>query len=523
MTDTGDPNSRIVWASILVTLAFFATLEGLAMKATGGVFEYPLDDVYIHLAMAEGLWSGTYGVNPGEHAAAASSALYPVLLPPIISPDFQRLLPLFWNVVGLVLSAWLWAELLLAAGFGKGTLRPMGLFLAALGPTALLVPATAFLGMEHSLHAAASLAIVLGLLRHLQGHRSWPLLFAGLFFAPLLRYEGLGLALLASGALWATGARRAAVLGALVAVVPLALFTGYLVSLDLGALPSSIISKQAHGLDPGAGAASKLLSKFAQNLNSAGGALILIFSLGAGIVWGANATVRKGRLGWFALVIAGAGISHLMFARIGWMNRYEHYVLFVSAGGFLVLLAQAPGRRSSWIVTPVALLTALIPAAVYLPDTLRNFPFAARTILLQQDQMSRFAKEFLRAPVAVNDLGKVSWNNENYVLDLWGLASVEALHLRLAPAPTGWADALVKQHAVPVAMIYDDWLQDAVGENWVRLGTLSLKSYYLVLGGAEVAFYSTAPQYVEQAKSALAKWVPTLDSRSFFTYAKGTP
>ena len=81
----------------------FAVLQ-LAALRIAGVFEYPLDDVYIHLAMASGMAGGTYGVNAGEAASAASSILYPVLLMPWPGTEAQRLLPLVWNLVGLCRS-----------------------------------------------------------------------------------------------------------------------------------------------------------------------------------------------------------------------------------------------------------------------------------------------------------------------------------------------------------------------------------------------------------------------------------
>ena len=67
-----------VLAAISVVTAF-AALQAISWTLAGG-FEYPLDDVYIHLAMAEGIAQGTYGVNPGEAASASSSALWPLLI-----------------------------------------------------------------------------------------------------------------------------------------------------------------------------------------------------------------------------------------------------------------------------------------------------------------------------------------------------------------------------------------------------------------------------------------------------------
>lgn len=48
--------------------------------ANGGVFGYTVDDGYIHLALAQRIQSGFYGINPGEFAAPSSSILWPFLL-----------------------------------------------------------------------------------------------------------------------------------------------------------------------------------------------------------------------------------------------------------------------------------------------------------------------------------------------------------------------------------------------------------------------------------------------------------
>ena len=57
---------------LLAALAGFLLWE-IAALLHAGVFEYPLDDVYIHLAIASEIMRGGYGVNAGEPASAASS------------------------------------------------------------------------------------------------------------------------------------------------------------------------------------------------------------------------------------------------------------------------------------------------------------------------------------------------------------------------------------------------------------------------------------------------------------------
>ncbi|MFX8797723.1 hypothetical protein ABTM57_20595, partial [Acinetobacter baumannii] len=80
----------------------------------------------------------------------------------------------------------------------------------------------------------------------------------------------------------------------------------------------------------------------------------------------------------------------------------------------------------------------------------------------------RFVLEDWRKPIAVNDLGWVSWKNDQYVLDLWGLGNYEALKLRATETNSEWMDRLCKAHGVAAAMVYDEWFEHAP-KAWVKV------------------------------------------------------
>ncbi len=519
MNPTVASDRRFVATSVLSALAFLAVLLGLSLRVNEGAFDYPLDDVYIHLAMAQGIAAGGYGVNAAEYTSAASSALYPLLLLPIVPPEIQRLLPLFWNIVGLVLSAVLWARLLLAGGYGAQRLRPVGMFLAATGPVALLMSSTAFLGMEHTLHAAASLAILLGLVLHFQGITPWWLLFAGIVISPILRYEGLALATIAAGIIFITGHQRRGLIALALGLMPLVAFTGFLVSIGLDPLPNSVLAKQLAAAAGDLGPVQNVIAKFRNNIGTGGGAILLALILAIVVVFLLSIDIRRGRYRLLALALILSGMGHLMFGQVGWMNRYEHYILVVLSSGLLVLLSAVQKPISKPVIGAFGSVIIAAPTVFYLPEIITDFPVGARAVHHQQGQMSDFAKQHLNAPIAVNDIGWVAWNNQNYVLDLWGLASSEALELRLGNSAPGWAGPLAIRHNAPVAMIYDNWLDNAVGPNWVRLGEFRLKELRGFLGSGTVAFYATAPQHVDQVRRALDSWVPQLHPLTYFEYS----
>lgn len=105
-------------------------LIAMTLMKTGGAWEYALDDVYIHLAMFEQLWSGGYGVNAWEYDSASSTVLYSYLLA-LLSPfGFHAYWPLVIGLIPLVASAVLRAWVLREAETGVSA--PMQWVLLAL-------------------------------------------------------------------------------------------------------------------------------------------------------------------------------------------------------------------------------------------------------------------------------------------------------------------------------------------------------------------------------------------------------
>lgn len=519
MTPTADQNARpFAIAALVAALGFFAWLQVAALGRTGGVFEYPLDDVYIHLAMAEQMARGGYGVNAGEYASAASSAFYPVLLMPFAGTEAQRFLPLVWNIAGLVMAAVLWGRIIAFAGYG----RAPGLALAIAGPVALNMSAVAFTGMEHALHTAASLAILYGLLRFAQdGTLRW-VLVAGMVAAPLLRFEGLALALLSVGMLALNGRRGAAGWTGALVVLPIVGFCGFLLSLGLDPLPNSVQAKLVSAGEEEITLLQRILGTFQINIGKTPGFLVLCLAVLSLVATAVLPHLRKGPMRHLGLAVAGAAVAHLFLGQIGWMHRYETYILSVASAGLLVLVAPAfRGTAPASLLAFLALLPIAGAGAFYLPKIIRDFPANPRAIHLQQAQMARFAQDYAKVPVAVNDLGRVVWGNPDYVLDLWGLASTEARMTRLFNPVKGWAGPMAKAKGVPLAMIYDEWLGDAVGADWVRVGTLTMINPQGFLGSDKIAFYATAPEHVAGLIPALDAFVPTLPNDARFDFAKG--
>jgi hypothetical protein len=146
---------------------------------------------------------------------------------------------------------------------------------------------------------------------------------------------------------------------------------------------------------------------------------------------------------------------------------------------------------------------------------------ASNNIYVQQYQMHRFAAEFYRRPVAVNDLGWVAYRNDNYVVDLWGLSSEAARRDREQASGTEWLDAIMREHGAKVAMIYDDWFP-AHPSTWRRLGELKLLRSRYTPASSTVAFYTTDEATFTEVRPLLRRFVATLPSGATFSFDQET-
>ena len=130
------------------------------LKHTGGTYCYPIDDAFIHLAIARHLaFDGVYGVTKHAFAAASSSIVWPFLLA-LVDRVFgdhvttPLVLNLVFGVALVAASAWLIRKEAPNASFGAQLFWLVAIVF--LTPLPTLVAS----GMEHTLHAAATILLV---------------------------------------------------------------------------------------------------------------------------------------------------------------------------------------------------------------------------------------------------------------------------------------------------------------------------------------------------------------------------
>lgn len=506
-------SQRLNWLALGGALVPTLLLIALTLQATDGIWEYALDDVYIHLAMSEGVARGEYGVNVGEPASASSSILFSYILAPFAGTSFHVWWPLVVGLLSALWAGWLWGGILREtapeAPAWFTSLMAIGI------PVFLHFPAMALIGMEHMLHIAVTLAALLGLLRFARTGHIGALLVIGLALNPLLRFEGAAVMMLGLCVLAFSG-RFLAALGIFVAAaIPLAAHFAYMASLGLDMLPNSVNAKSTV-TGGGTFADSDQLSLIGALMESW---LFALNTLSGRTLWGAVAAgavlliiahrqlPRVYRLiGWMAVLTM---LAHVLFGLTNWFFRYELYAWAFAVGAGAVLMS-----RTALLARPVYLGLYLLGVAYggqhYVLSGFIGMPSGSAAVAAQQRQMARFVDDFWQAPVAVNDLGHVAFNNPHYVLDLWGLANAKALRARIKGDDPLWADKLADNYGVGAAMIYDHWLGDSIGPDWVKVAELTVTIPQATLGGTAVSLYATGPGAVAPLTDALNAFGPTL-------------
>ncbi len=526
LTKTANP--KFIFLSLLGGILPFLAVIAMTFGKTGGYWEYPLDDPYIHLAMSEQIAAGGYGVNSGEYASASSSILFPLLLAPFNGATWHWLTPLFWGIVGLLGSTYLWGRITgeIAAG-SNSVVRVYLLVLAFIGPLFLHLVGVSLIGMEHGLQVLAAMMVAYGLIRFAEGGGVGWILIAGVVLSPMLRFEGLAVACFACGILLLSGRPKTAVLLGAAALAPVLIYFAAMTSLGLAPLPNSVMAKGAivggdtHFVTEEEDTQLEtLINTIKISLDSASGLPLLLLSA----FWLVGAIVWRKAFGparvLIALAVPALALAHLLMGSIGYFYRYEVYAWAFGMVVSLYLLSLLWNRYDAAArFAPVALLLALIAGGKHYPlQTFFIYPDAGAAIGVQQKQMGRFVDDFVDGPVAVNDLGHVAYRNPHYVLDLWGLASREALDARLEGRNPNWADDLLARYDAGVIMIYDWWFQGRTNPDWIKVAEMTITRPMGALGGSVVAFYAVGPEDEPELRRDLEAFAPTLPEGTDFKF-----
>jgi hypothetical protein len=469
---------------------------------------YSLDDAYIHLALAENIAHGQYGVNAGELSSPASSILWPFLLAPFARWSSGQFVPLVVNLLAAAGSLVVFIRMLSRplARFAARHDRLLVWLLIALVIPSTNVVGLVFTGMEHSLQVFLALIVLLGIIREQEtGAVSW-WHWAAIVVGPLVRYENLAVSLPAIVYLIARGHTRGAVTAGIGLTFALAAFSWFLHSSGLEWLPGSVLAKSAVMAD---GGATAIVQNLRNNLHDRQGVLLAVAWLVLLAVALDHRRSKEQRMlaSW---TVAALGL-HLLVGAFGWYHRYEIYMWVTTLAVLLVLFAEQLSARFAAAAGRTTMLLCLIAAVIGLPyaGTLLTTPIASNNVYEQQYQMHRFLTEYWRAGAAVNDLGWASYRNDDYIVDLLGLGTRRVVESARANGNANWMDTLAKAHGVKLAAIYSESFPE-IPKTWMRVGDLYLSRRRVSILSNQVTFYALDPPAAARARGLFIEFRRTL-------------
>lgn len=490
---------------LVIILAEIITI----LLLNSGLMVYNLDDAYIHLALAENIIRGHYGVNLGEFSSPSSSILWPFILAPFSRLDWGYYIPLIINVcssTGTLIVFWLIVKLI----FPKDKAYNQKINNAVILFTILLIVATnliglIFTGMEHSFQVFLTVLIIWGLINQIRNKRILWWLLSAIILAPLIRYENIPLSLAALTFLYLYGYKKQAVISFVIITAIMAGFSIFLLNLGLDPLPLSVYEKSS--VISAGGSFYSLAQNLIKNLLSPRCDLLIIYLFLFSLIIFSGKKNKEERL--FAACVSIAILLHIIVGKPG---RYIFYIWTASTLSILYLYRErfvSIANKNSF--TKIAFAFSIIVALFsykYIEGIVTT-PIASNNIYEQQYQMHRFIVDYYKKPVSINDLGYVSYKNDYYIMDLVGLASLESLNHWRARDNIEWINTISKEHNVKFAMIYDSWFHP-IPPSWHKIAELYLGKVKITPSDSVVSFYILNDNIKGEIISELEKYKTTL-------------
>jgi hypothetical protein len=491
-----------------VTLAVAALFLVRILLYTKGHLVYVIDDPGIHLAMARNLVEhGTWGVSPGVYESASSSPAWTLMLAGVTGavPALASVVPLVVNLAAAAWILWIYATRQHVVVLGRGHWGSWALAIV-LPLWALFLPALAFTGMEHTLHAALALQVVVLLTLLVAGEatpRRWAAYYVLLTLGSCFRLEtmfvaaGCGAALLFAttrrlggsevATAWPVRRRLVHTVATGVAAgVPVLVIGLVNLAFDRRFFPNSVVAKTALGQD------ESLIPTWDAVLANLERDVLLatLFALAvAYLIF--TAYGFRGRNSALAMAFAVTALLHFGFASIGWYHRYQAYLIVI---GLLFLLRAAPEvvrprwREAALLCLAVAILLFSLGRLHLLSST----PLAASNTYRQQYQLGRFMDRYYGGePVAVQDLGYVALLHDGPVVDINGLGSHEILKLRQDDAFDQRAmRRIVDREDVQAIALFANEYVFRLPNSWIGVGEWSLGQKKVSPLYSTVTFYA---------------------------------
>ena len=502
---------------------FFRSQEILPL---GERFIYPLDDAYIHLAIAKNFaLHGAWSVNSSGFDSSSSSILYTLLL--------SVLIKIFGN--------WEYYPLIINIVFGYATIYAVYRYfrdfygkLEMKWAIVLLLPFTllyvmVLIGMEHTLHIFFMVVAIYLIQRNVTFNfrrRDFVQLLFVVFLISITRFESMFFTVSLSFALFL---RKDILKGALVMIFGfwgIVLFG--LISMHYGGFffPNSVIIKGAY--PAGNNFFSDVFRIFRKGilLNPSFYKCLffpfLIIAIYLFKKYSKKNTETFFRKETLIITIVSTAIIHSLFTILKY--RYENYVMTSVLLIFIPIISDffknSKLSQKKFSVLNIGFLIGFFGIVavsgyrfwfMHVPNLV-----GAKNIYEQQVEMSRFlAKNYRGEKIVANDIGAISYFSEVKLLDMVGLGStdvakmiVQNKHLNNDEFQKKYRDFLIhyiSNNGYQVAVIYPKWFPVKTPASWIPIASWKIQERK-TSAMDRVVFYALRPEEIKPLQQNLMKF-----------------
>ncbi len=474
-------------------------------------FAFPMDDPYIHLAMGKNLaLNGSWGPMADTFNSSSSSLLYTLIISIFFFLGIGGISTLFIiNIISSLGCLFAFEKAIKAMNFNPDRYIVLAFSFVMIVPLYHI----AYLSMEHTLHIWLILSGVTRAAKYLSQNKNYTKTIISLSvitsFATMARYESLFFALIFGLILLYRKQFKNAIIFGIITLIPIAIF-GYISVLNGESfLPNSVLIKGVRSGDTDLIYYLKYLFRWAKTMiefPDYGLAVLVILS---SVIWKIKDKVFDVSY-WFSFIALAVLILHGSFAKIGWLARYEAYLIALSLVSFTFICDKFKKDKRTFILSFV--IIAIFIGIRTFPSTF-DYRYGMQNIYNQQYQMSQFIKEYYNdSEIVLNDIGTTSYYTNAKYIDVWGLANYEIVDYKLKNGSINQdlVARLAYDRNSKIAIIYNENSFDYVPSEWKKVASWTIENRQ-VSNFATVYFYAInvpASELLEQV-AMFSKNIPS--------------
>lgn len=481
--------------SAFCLILVYVVLYFIVLNINNGYFSYALDDPYIHLSMAKNFYEKQIlSVDGISFASASSSPLWFIMLSFFMGFDTEitQNLPFLFNIIFQILSLFMIIFI-----FNKHfKVQISYLLLLIFAVFAPFIP-LALGGMEHSLQIFLMLVVLNEYLNFINHKYNKNFLFLCLFSALLVatRYENIAFVLMLAITLVFEKKYKEFIILSFISFVPIVAFGIFSQQFNLGFFPSSIMIKSEIGNHIDVNLFKKIINKIISGFTHKHIFIIFILNL---YIFIRTFLKRDYKITYLAFVFIGTTLAHLAFGSLGWLNRYEAYLIVFGLLNIISFLYKYYNLYKIENKLKTMIFLFLFIVFFIISASFKGHYIAVlgtKNIFEQQIQMAKFLKRYFNnSKIAANDIGAISFFTNIKLLDLAGLGSYDIVRLyKDGKYNANTIKKLIAKNDVDLIVVYDVWFSKLNfsfnDENYSFMGSWQIIDNK-VCGSDIVSFYS---------------------------------